>query len=119
MPTYEYECNSCSKITSALRPIRDRRLPLRCPFCSAATAFVLSRFSISHHRKSAPVTRPVSATSHSGPTGIHVTGSGGGSFKDCHFANLKTGISAPAGAKLDIDSCTFSNVEQPIKIRDE
>lgn len=119
MPTYEYECNICSRITSALRPIRDRLLPVSCPFCGSTTSFVLSSFSISHHMKSEPLARSMRVGQHSGPTGVHFAGKGGGTFKDCHFENLKTGISAPADATLDIDGCTFTNVEQPIQIRDE
>lgn len=119
MPTYEYECSSCSRITSALRPIRDRLLPVSCSFCGSATSFVLSSFSISHNMKSAPIDRSMRAGPHSGPAGIHFAGAGSGTIKDCHFENLKTGISAPADANLDIDGCTFTNVEQPIQIRDE
>jgi len=119
MPIYEYECKACLRITSTLRPIRDRDLPLGCPDCGEATSLVLSSFSIPHSMKSPTVDKSRSTNSHRGPTGVHIGPSAGASFKDCHFENLKTGISAPAGASVDVDGCTFSNVERPVEIRDE
>jgi len=115
MPTYEYECSRCSKLTSALRSVCDRFLPLSCPFCGANTSLVLSIFSISHNRNS----NHVSTGPSSRPTGVRFESSTSATFRGCHFENLKTGIDAPADAMLDIDGCTFSNVEQPLKIRDE
>jgi putative FmdB family regulatory protein len=117
MPIYEYECKACSKISAVLRSIGERDLPLACPSCGGVTSFVLSSFSTPHSGKSEVARKSRSASSTRGPTGVHIEPSGGATFKDCHFENLGTGISAPAGASVDIDGCTFSNVERPVEIR--
>lgn len=124
MPIYQYKCNNCSRITDDLRSIRDRELPLNCPFCGATTSFVLSIFSICRHTKTARKPEPLptksaSTKTASGPIGIDIHGSTSAIIKDCHFQNLGTGISAPASAKLDIVNPTFSNVNQPLEIRNE
>ncbi len=119
MPIFEYECKACFRTSEILRAISERDLPLACPACGEATSLVLSSFSIPHSRKSEAIGKSHSSNSSRGPTGVHIGPSGGATFKDCHFDNLKTGISAPAGASVDIDGCTFSNVDRPVEIRDE
>lgn len=119
MPIYEYECKACHGIREIIRAIRERDLPLACPTCGEATSLVLSSFSIPLARKSEAVGKSHSANLSRGPKGVHIGPSGGATFKDCHFENLKTGISVPAGASVDIDGCTFSNVDIPVEIRDE
>lgn len=119
MPMYEYECEACLRISEVLRSMSERNLPLTCPGCGGMTSLVLSSFSIFHSGKSEVVGKSHRTNSSHGPTGVHIGPSGGATFKDCHFENLKTGISAPVGASVDIDGCTFNNVERPVEIRDE
>ena len=118
MPIYEYECKACAKVSEVLRSIGERDLPLACPSCGGVTSFVLSGFSTPHSGKS-EVSRKSRSSSSRGSTGVHIEPSGGATFKDCHFEGLGTGISASAGASVDIDGCTFSNVEHPVEIREE
>jgi len=119
MPIYEYKCKACPKINAVLRSIGERDLPLACTSCGGFTSFVLSSFSTPHSGKSEVARKSRSASSTQGPTGVHIEPSRGVTFKDCRFENLGTGISAPAGANVDIDGCTFSNVERPVEIRKE
>jgi putative FmdB family regulatory protein len=119
MPIYEYQCEACLEISAVLRSIGERDLSMACPICGGVTSFVLSSFSISHSEKSVVTKESRSTNSARGPTAVHIGPSGGATFKDCHFENFGTGISTPARANVDIDGCTFSNVECPVEIREE
>ncbi len=46
MPLYEYLCQDCNARFTKLRPVAERSLPTRCPFCSSErTEPVISRVS--------------------------------------------------------------------------
>lgn len=44
MPTYEYRCATCEKITELKRPVEDRNKPIECE-CGSDAVKIISRTS--------------------------------------------------------------------------
>jgi putative FmdB family regulatory protein len=56
MPLYEYRCETCNALTTALKAVADFQQPVPCEACGAPTRRIISRPSV-HRSKSSKVER--------------------------------------------------------------
>jgi len=124
MPSYEYECIKCGKVTTFLRPIKNRNDSLICQ-CGAGTKRILSSFSTItskgpiEHEGSSHAMKRKDKSSISGSKAIRIDGAKNVSLKDNIISGFDIGISMSDGAKVKMKGNKFVNVRNPIEIRDK
>jgi len=123
MPTYEYECIECGKVTALRQLIEHREKPPMCP-CGATTKRILSLFSttasktpLKYEERNHPT--KIDNKPRSGSTAIRISGAGNVRLKDNIISGFDTGISISRGAKADMDRNMFLNVRKDVEITDE
>jgi putative FmdB family regulatory protein len=101
MPTYEYQCTSCSAVCERLRSMSEYALDTDCPYCGSVARRVMSSAGPSPRDDGVKQADSYSITNN---TFENATG---------------TGISVPKGERGIIEGNKFKNVKTPIEFREE
>jgi putative FmdB family regulatory protein len=121
MPIYEYKCEVCGTATEVLRPYASRAESLACGQCGAATAPILSRFSIPRSNQVCgyePVPEQ-DGRRRRRSAGIRVENSTGVVIEDCTISNYETGISLDTKTSIAMNGNRFIGVARPIEVIDQ